>query len=256
MKNYIFITILATLFVSRSFAADFSLSAGAGGLFGYNFTRYSLEAQGNLSAGGPPTSSFHSVQSMDRFNFGGFIFFDATYAVFSVMFQSKISSWVESVDVTPQSMPLYRMTDNNGHGSEMSIGLSLMGKYPFTVNQRITWFPMFGVEYHFALRQWRRIGGVVYDRTQGGLPEDRDADGNPYPLSAWNSFWINVGAGLDFALSGPMFLRTELLFGFRLQTAYETGALEMTKSMFNAPDPRMSGLTGGPTLRISLGYRF
>ena len=39
-------------------------------------------------------------------------------------------------------------------------------------------------------------------------------------------------------------------------TKYERGALELTKDMFNSPNPSLSGLTGGPSLKVGLGYRF
>jgi hypothetical protein len=43
-----------------------------------------------------------------------------------------------------------------------------------------------------------------------------------------------------------MYLRTELLYGFRLMTPYEV----------DAPNPKLAGLTSGPSLKIGLGYRF
>jgi hypothetical protein len=150
------------------------------------------------------------------------------------------------------------LTNETGTGTELSLGFILLGKYPFKVNEKITWFPLLGLEYQIALLEWRNPDGdtYVYDRTDGELGADKDKDGYPYPLHAWNSLWIDLGAGLDYTLAGPFYLRSELLFGFRLQTLYETGALEMTKKQFNASDPKLSGLTGGPTLKICAGYRF
>ena len=260
MKNYIFSTIMMIITASGAFAANFSLSAGAGGLLGYTFTRYNLTCEGNLPGG--DRSSILSRQSMDRFNYGGFIFFDATYAEISVMFQGGYSSWAESVDITPHGHSTERFAYGEGLGSEMSVGFSLAGKYPFAISEKITLFPLLGAEYRISLRQWRQPDGEkTYDRADpltwdGDKPEDRDKNGNPYPLSAWNSIQINVGAGFDYTITGPLYLRGELIFGFRLMTGYETGALETTKTMFSAPDPRLAGLTGGPDFRIGLGYRF
>jgi hypothetical protein len=143
-----------------------------------------------------------------------------------------------------------------GTGTEMVMGFSLLGKYPFRVTEKITWFPLLGIEYQVALIEWRRPDGdAVYDRTEGELSADRDKDGNAYPLSSWNSISIDLGAGFDYQLKGRLFLRNELIFSFRLQTSYETGALEMTEHRFHASDTKLVGLTGGPTLRTSLGYR-
>jgi len=244
MKNF-FLTLFTSLFLislPNISALDFSFSAGGGGLLGYTFTRYTLEG-GNVK----------SSQSMDRFNYGGFLFFDATYAELSVMIQGGNNSYKENMIYSSASL-----TDSKGTGTEASLGFSLLGKYPFTVNNKITWFPMLGIEYQIALIQKRHPDGAfVYDRSKGKLPEDRDKNDKPYPLSAWNSFWIDVGAGLDYNLTNSLFLRGEVLFGFRLPTSYEMGALQVVKKPpMNVSNPKLAGLTGGPNLKIAIGYRF
>ena len=247
----IFIIILFLSFTSAIFAADFSLSVGGGGFAGYTFTRYTL-------AGDDLTGKYvESKQSMDRVNYGGFIFFDATYVELSVIFQAGNNKWAESVKY-PNNVYL---TEDKGSGKETSIGISLLGKYPFTISEKLKVFPMIGLEYHFALAQKRKVDGddveIWYSREKGELKADRDKDDNHYPLSAWNSLWINVGAGLDFYFTRSLFLRSELLFGFRLPTKYEMGALEVVKQEpTNIKDPSMSGLTGTPSLKIALGYQF
>jgi len=226
----------------NAYAADFSLSAGGGGLLGYTFTRYTLEG-GNIT----------STQSMDRFDYGGFLFFDAAYAEFSVFIQGGNSVYRENMIYSVASL-----ADSKGTGIETNLGFSLLGKYPFNFNEKISLFPIFGIEYQIALIQKRQPdGGLLYDRSEGRLPEDRDKNDKPYPLSAWNSFWINVGAGLDYNISKALFLRSELLFGFRLPTSYELGALEVVKKPpMNVSNPRLAGLTGGPSLKLGIGYRF
>ncbi|MDR0474087.1 MAG: hypothetical protein LBH43_10505 [Treponema sp.] len=232
--------VLAFISLPRAYAVDFSL--GGGGLLGYTFTRYSLEG-GNVT----------STQSMDRLDFAGFLFFDAAYAEFSVLIRGGNNTYSENMIYSVASF-----ADSKGTGSETSLGLSLLGKYPFTLNEKISWFPMLGVEYQIALIQRRQPDGdLVYDRSKGQLAEDRDKDDKPYPLYAWNSFWIDVGAGLDYNITGSLFLRSELLFGFRLPTSYELGALEVVKNPpMNVSDPKLAGLTGGPELKLGIGYRF
>jgi len=243
VKKYFFILLLI-FSVSTVFAADFSFSFGGGGLLGYTFTRYTLEGGG-----------VKSTQEMDRLDYGGFIFFDATYAVLSVIIQSGYNSYAENMIKEGSTL-----SDSTGTGNETSLGFSLMGKYPITVNEKFSWFPLLGIEWQIALIQRRHPDGdIVYDRTQGaqgGLPEDKDKDGNSYSISVWNSLWVNIGAGIDYII-GPFFLRSELFFGFRLPTNYESGALEVVKSPpINAKDPKFSGLTGGPTLKLGIGYQF
>jgi len=247
MKKTVFVLFLLSFFFENAVAADFSprdfsISAGGGGLLGYTFTRYTLEG-GNIT----------STQSMDRLDYGGFLFFDATYAEFSVLIQGGNNTYQENMIYSAASL-----ADSKGTGSELNLGFSLLGKYPFTINEKCSWFPMFGITYHIALIQRRHPdGGLVYNRSKGQLPEDRDTNDKPYPLSAWNSFRIDVGAGLDYRVTGPLFLRGELLFGFRLPTEYEQGALEVVKNPpMNAGNPSLGGLTGSPTLKICIGYCF
>jgi opacity protein-like surface antigen len=134
------------------------------------------------------------------------------------------------------------------------LSFSLLGKYPFTLSDRFTLFPLLGVEYQVALTEKRKQeNGVIYDRTDGTEP---DKDGNAFNASAWNSFWIDVGVGADFAILRDFFVRGELLYGFRLKTPYEADRLVLAKDQFNDSSPDYSGLTSGPSLRVSAGYRF
>jgi len=231
------------------FAADFSISTGGGAFGGYTFTRYTLSGD-DLSG-----KFVESKQRMDRVNFGGFVFLDLTYAMFSVSYQASNNKYRESVQYPDGSF----LTDDIGKGKEQSFNLSLLGKYPFTINRKLQMYPIFGLEYHFALVQKRKPDDskIWYDRHKGGLKADRNKDDKPYKLSAWNSIWLTVGGGADLYLVKNLFLRTEVHFSFRMPTTYEMGALEVVKQEpTNIKDPKMGGLTGTPTLRLSIGYRF
>jgi opacity protein-like surface antigen len=239
LKNQVFLLMFCAA-AGSIYALDLSLSTGGGVLLGYTFTRYTLE--GDTSEG-----KVKSVQSMDRFDFGGFVFADTPYAEASVSLQSGSGPYRETM----------RDIDLQGMQYETALGLSLMGKYPFALNERWSLFPMAGVEYLIAFVERRQPdGGRVVDRTGGTLPSDTDKDGNAYPLSAWNALLIKIGAGADCTLNRFIFLRGELLYGFRLQTEYETGALEMAKDMLKISSPQYYGLTSGPNLKIAVGYRF
>jgi len=245
MKKTVFVLFLLLSFLENAAAdfspRDFSLSAGGGGLLGYTFTRYTLEG-GNIS----------STQSMDRFDYGGFLFFDATYAEFSALFQGGNNAYQENMIYSAASLG-----GSKGTGSELNLGFSLLGKYPFIINEKFSWFPMLGVMYQIALIQKRHPdGSPEYDRSKGKLVEDRDKNDKPYPLSAWNSFRIDVGAGFDCHITKELFVRSELLFGFRMPTAYELGALEKVKSQTGVNDLKLAGLTGGPALKLGIGYCF
>ena len=247
MKKRICLAILMLAGAAAVFGADFSLSAGAGGLAGGFFTRYMLKADGTVDGN---RVKINAGQEMDQFNYGLFAFFDASYGEFSVSFQNGANTFKEPVDIAELGS-----ADRSGKGWEPVLGLSLLGKYPFNLNERFTVFPMLGVNYQICLDQARTMpAGNVYDRTNG--LHEKDKDGNAYKLSDWNSFWIDLGGGVDFALASGFFLRGELLYGFRLMTPYEIKNLEMMKSMTGDPNPKLGGLTSGPSIRLSAGYRF
>ena len=241
MKRLVTIVFIFTALSNETFSAEFSMSAGSGGIFGYTFTRYTMEGGGA-----------RSFQRMDRVDYAGFLFFDATYAEFSIMLQGGKNSYEENMALKSASLG-----DDNGTGTTASLGFSLTGKYPFSITDSISWFPLLGIEYHTALIEKRKPNGYdsEYSRTDGIEPSDRNKNDNAYPLSAWNSFWIDLGVGLDYSISSPLFIRTELLFGFRLPTNYELGALEVVKKQLNIQDPKLAGLTGNPAMKIAIAYR-
>ena len=239
----IFIILLLLSISANIFALD--LSIGGGGSVGYTFTRYTL-------TGG----AVESKQTMDRFDYGGSIFFDFTYATFSVGYLGGINRFSENMNVSSSPEDSTEFSYKTGKGSEGALSISLLGKWPIKFKEKVTLFPMFGIDYQIALIQIRETeSGLSYNRADGRFMEDRDKDQKPYPLSAWNYARINIGCGADIAFSDKVFLRSEFLFGFRLPTAYEMGALEVVETMMNVKDPKLGGLTGNPTLKLSVGYR-
>lgn len=243
MRNLRYL-IFFPLFAAGAGIYGLTLAAGAGGLLGYTFTRYTMEGEG-----------LESTQKMDRADYGGFLFFDTRYAEFSMLIQGGKNNYEETMFTTDTSLT----NKDKGTGSEVSLGFSLAGKYPFFVSEKISWFPLLGIDYQIALKQRRKPEGQPeYDRSKGqGISSaDVDKNGNNYPLGAWNALWIKVGGGLDYHFSGAFFLRSELLFGFRLQTGYETGAFEVVEDLLHVTDPKLAGLTGNPSLKIGIGYQF
>jgi hypothetical protein len=230
---------------------DFSLSAGAGGLAGGLFTRYSLNANGEVVI----PVDLRSSQRIDQFNYGGFLFVDAVWAELSLSLQNGRSTWEERYSVTGSDDGM-SITDDltRGTGMETMFGLALMGKYPFRLDKALRIFPLAGLEYQIALLEYRDPEiGSQYNRTDG--IRESDSDGRAYKLPAWNSLFVDIGAGLDIDLRPGMFLRAELLYGFRLQTPFEKDALQKVKNQANAPNPKLKGLTSGPSFRLALGIR-
>jgi opacity protein-like surface antigen len=248
-KKRFFAVLFTLLPLLAAFGSNFSLGAGAGGLAGGLFTRYSLEASGTL--GGPVDVKVN--QEIDQFNYGGFFFMEIPWLEFSLSLQGGNNKYRELMAAVSGEESIFGRNEA-GTGRELMCGLSLLGKYPFRLNGRLTVFPLAGLEYQFALWEYRKQNGFRgYDRTDG--IRETNAKGRAYTLSMWNSLFVDIGGGLDYALSPRLFLRTELLCGFRLQTFYEVDGLEKVKTLVKARDPKLGGLTSGPVLKISLGCR-
>ena len=248
MKKAFGFLFLVIVLCGNLLAADFSFSAGAGGLIGGLFTRYTLRADG-VSNGNP--MKVDAVQDMNQLNYGGLVFFDAVYGEFSITLQNGINNWQQILDIGG----LESNTPAKGDGWESMLGFALLGKYPFHPREWFALFPLLGVEYQVALVQERtQPDGYIYNRNDG--LREKDKDGNAYALSDWNSFFINIGCGADFAIKGNFFVRGEILYSLRLMTNYEMKNLEYMKVMTGDNDPKLSGFTSGPSLRLSAGYRF
>jgi len=243
MKKQIRAVLLFTfLFTGASaFGNDFSLSAGAGGLIGEVFTRYSIDAKGSMP--------MKARQEMDQFNLGFLAFIDATYGELSVTFQKGANTYTQTVNIALDDFPT-QVCD----GWETMLGFTLLLKYPFLLSERFTLFPLLGAEYQICLIQRRaQDDGWIYDRDDG---REKDKDGNAFSLSDWNALWIHIGGGADFALSENVFIRGELLYSIRTMTSWESKNLAQVKSTTGDQDPSMGGLTSGPSFRLSMGYRF
>jgi opacity protein-like surface antigen len=250
MKRQFCTIFLIFSITTAAFAVDFHLSAGAGGILGGFFTRYNLSADGMIEGN---RVQIGAGQKINQFDYGFFAFFDATFGEFSVFYQNGSNTWEETYNIS--GIDSSRLRPASGKGWESVLGFSLLGKYPFHPNERIIIYPLLGIEYQISLQQKRtQADGFKYNRDDG--LRERDKDNNAYLLKDWNSFWISLGGGLDYKLTDKFFLRGVVLYGFRTMTPYETKNLELTKSLANDPDPKLSGVTSGPSMRISAGYRF
>ena len=240
MKKLLFVTILALLFYGGLFGADFSLSAGTGGIIGGSFTRYNSSST---------VGSGEMKQNINQFNYGALAFIDATYGEAAFSFQSGSNNYDEVMSKDGE------FVNREGDGWGSSLGISLLGKYPFNFAKRMHIFPLLGMEYKITLSEKRQPdGGNIYDRTNGLYETDKD--GNSFSLSTWNSFWIQVGVGADFAIMKNVYLRGEFIYGFRLMTPYEKDGLEQLKNMLGDDSPKLGGLTSGPSFKLAAGYNF
>jgi len=247
MKKALFFPVFIIL-SANLWALNLSMSAGAGGLMGGLFTRYNLKADGIKDGN---EIKIDAGQEMNQFNYGGLLFFDAAYGELSVFIQRGLNNWKQILDISG----IENNEPSTGKGWETMFGITLLGKYPFRMGERLSIFPLLGMEYQITLVQERtQPDGWIYDRSDG--IREKDKDGDAYKLSDWNSFFVNIGGGADFFISESIFIRGEFLYSIRLKTSYEKKNIEYMKAMSGDNDPKLTGLTSGPSLRLSAGYRF
>ena len=248
---------MVVMFLAGAIAAfalpEFGLSAGIGGITGGHFTRYRMRA-------GEPEARLYADQNINLFETGVFAFFDATFATVSVFFQSGAGNFGEPISIG--GYPLPEMS-RSGQGWQNVLGFSLLGRYPFRLNDRLTVFPLLGMDYTITLIYRRTDAyGFVYNRDDGIREDDRGGlgEGNAFSLSDWNAFLITLGGGVEFDLTENIFLRGDLLYRIRLMTNYERRNLELMKGVSGDDTLRfgngLSGLSSGPSFRLSAGWRF
>jgi len=205
MKKRISILVLLAFVAAGAFAQRVGMSVGGGLLFDYS-------ANNGVSA----ADYYAGIRNS---SFGGFIFFDATYAEVDVSFaRGNLTS-------------VYEKGNNSGTadmGSAMQLGFSLLGKYPVRRGY-FTFFPLLGVNYNVVL-------------------SGSDPDGNKFDKPGnLSQFGIQGGAGMDYNLTHALYLRGEALFQLRLAS----------KTMNDAATGDTSTTLGmGPVVKVALGYRF
>jgi hypothetical protein len=180
-------------------------SIGAGGYFSSDF------------GGGVQTSS-SSKKETPYIGGGAFAFFDATYGQLSV-----------------------GMFSVNGEMDEerslFGVDFTLLGKFPFQIDEYFSLFPLLGLEYHLVLTA---IDSEKYQYKNDGYQA----------LLDFSALWFKAGAGLDFSFNKTLYLRGELLYGLRIANKYE---LDSVAAIGSSAAPLLGH---GLNIRLALGYRF
>ncbi|MDR2807379.1 MAG: porin family protein [Spirochaetaceae bacterium] len=154
-----------------------------------------------------------------RSGFGGGLnlFFDATYAEVNInlLFANEKG---EDADKG------YNTTD---------LVLGVVGKYPFALGEKLSVFPFIGIDYRIVL-------GASYDGTKL-----EDGDGFK-KADMFNALSVLFGAGVDYNITGSLYVRGELGFGITFNTKLEDDKKDYIDSNFKGKIP----------IKIAVGYRF
>jgi hypothetical protein len=173
-----------------------------------------------------------------------------SYSTDSSMFKCK--AFVDAVYVEASfgfaANIRYYSTIDNGDSTSYSDGdvgtwltFCVMGKYPIQLGG-LAFFPLLGLEYDADL---------TYAKTGGGTPAVSAG-------SDYDQWWIKGGVGADIPLSEPVFLRPEVLLGYKFNSGLERDKI--------AADERNAAASGntlyesltwiGIEVSVSVGYRF
>jgi hypothetical protein len=210
-KKSVSFLVLALAAAGGVFAQGFSISAGAGEYFTSDF------------GGGIESSISGQTLSVKTpyIGGGGFAFFDATYAELSLgIFGAGGTFKQEGGGLS-----------NDTGMAFMGLDIGLVGKYPFSVSDRLALFPLLGITYRLMLSA-KDTDGNQY-RNSGG-----DADSGDF-----SALWFKLGLGLDFFATEKIYIRYVESYGARLSNAFENNA-----------DKTLPG--HGFEMKFSVGYRF
>ena len=201
----------------------FWISVGAGGFFAGDF-------------GGGIKWDCGEELAMPHSGGGGYIFVDAVYAEIFAGYATSGGSW-RSADATDQDdLPNARRA--HAHGG-------LFVKYPFTVNI-LSFFPLLGAEYeysHTAKLRYDDANDYVFDGKSG-----RPA------AKLLSAIWVKFGGGADVDMGRRMYMRAELLYGFRRANKYEEERVEAEKTKTGENVKTISG--NGLTFKAGIGVKF
>jgi hypothetical protein len=261
VKKLCVILIGSLLLCSTVSAVDFTLSAGGGGVFTAGWKDAELKSEykdytpslliylGQVAAGTPaiptpsdlPTLGATSKGYFDtkETSVGGGIwaFCDATYVQLdAALIWNSITQNVKSGAISTSYVPV---SDNEVDYLITQLNISLLGKYPFAIKEKLQIFPLVGVDFQIALS----------DRDDEITKDIKSAQGKAPSLGEfWNSLWIKAGVGADYSLTKALYLRGEVLYGIKLNSQYDADEAKYWSEDFK-------GVKNGPDVKLGVGYR-
>ena len=117
--------------------------------------------------------------------------------------------------------------------------ISLLGKYPFVLNDKMSVFPLVGFNWNIFLSGKNKN----YDKEI-----KRDDLSDDYKDS-FDAFILDLGGGADFALTEKLYLRASALFGIKFNSKEEQDFIDNS-------DGKGKIFTAGPTIKVGIGYKF
>jgi len=225
MKKIVIFLVLAALITGGAFA---QMSIGGGAFLDMSFGNgFRYEENKN-----------EIKLNTNNTSFGGFVFFDANYVEVDVNFAyGSLRSVLNGSGVTA----------NDGAGSMMQLGFSILGKYPIHLGS-FTIFPLIGMNYNMVLSMKDKNGNKP-DKVYGF--DDKESSF----MAEYSQFGLLGGIGLDVPFSNALFFRAEALLNLRLANKSMKDMVDAWKKL-SPNDNAKTTLGIGPRIKIGIGFRF
>jgi hypothetical protein len=226
-KRIFFGFVLMALAVTGTYAADFQVGIGAGGDFGLVFTSFDT----NIPE--PAKSEAEKLLKNQDTNRSGFWFFlDLTYF--------EIDLGMKFYNLTMKQIG----ADLKEIQSYFNIGL--MGKYPFSVNDSLSIFPLLGIDFQILTKVKDTQGGDSITIERSDL-SDYEIDETYFDRTV-----CNFGVGVDISITSGLFFRGVIIYGINFHTKQQKDEIDIIKDAgYN-----VSILDHGPSMKLALGYKF
>jgi opacity protein-like surface antigen len=140
---------------------------------------------------------------------GAFGLFDAVYAEISLGF-------IAGSLTTQYDRSAFQNLRDEDSGFIMALSAGILGKFPFAVSDTVTVFPLAGIEFLPVLS----AKDSKWDDILDPVTSTASRRGN-VSAGDLSSLDVRFGGGVDFHISGGLFLRGEILYGVRLATKFE-----------------------------------
>jgi hypothetical protein len=172
---------------------------------------------------------------------GMYLFFDATYAEAFAGFSAGGGKWA-SADARTGKDSLPDMPRSY-------INIGAFAKYPAAVGN-ITLFPLLGLDYEASVS-----GKLKYpDGYEYPFDGKLDEDGNPrHGAGALSALWFKFGAGAETGLNQNLYIRAEMLYGFRTANSFEKDEASVENAKGRGAETRPAS---GLTLKVGIGVKF
>ncbi|MDR1257285.1 MAG: hypothetical protein LBJ86_06020 [Spirochaetaceae bacterium] len=209
-------------------ASALDLSTGYGITLGANF---------DTLTGKSINGSTEARQSYNQFNFGGLVFFDASYVTADISFNGSLTTFVHNSE-----LQRYTFVGADYSLAGANLGLGLYGKYPFNL-ARLVIFPIAGLQFNIGLSQ-------NFTKDFDGRNANK---GDSYGRgSYWSTVAFKAGAGFDIEIGSLIFLRAGLLFNYKLNTSLDKAFVD---AINNSGSITAINLNFGFEFEFLIGYR-